>query len=113
MVPSSLSGFEIWCGEQGIHLRLLQVRDHSLGALLERDCPNLFAPSNVFRAVNGHEMTESVDCGQTLIPRGDAAAADLFDLGKKPANAILREFDHDEFIDLLMGVRLRLFINLA
>src|SRR5260370_5363907 len=103
MVPPSLSGFEIWCGEQSIHLRLLQIRDHSLCALLERDCPNLFAPRDMFRAVNGHEMTESVDCGQTLIPRGCAAAADLFDVGKKPANALLPEFDHEEVIDLLIG----------
>src|SRR5713101_4709485 len=103
MIPLSLSGLEIGRSEQGIHLRFLQIRDHSLGALFERDCPNLFAPRDMFWAVNGHEMTESMDRGEALISRGCAAAADFLDLGKKPADALLRDFDHRELIDLLLG----------
>jgi hypothetical protein len=103
MISPPLSGLKIGRGEQGIHLLLLQIRDHSFGALFERDCPNLFAPRDMFWAVSGDEMTESMDRGEALISRGCAAVTDFLDLGKKPTDALLRDFDHGEFIDLLVG----------
>src|SRR5438876_3377732 len=104
MVTPSLSSPEVGSGEQGVHLWLLQIRNQPPGALFEGDCPNLLAPRDMLRAVNGHEMTECVDCRQALIACGYTTAAALFNVNEKPRHTLLRYINHGEFIDLFVDL---------
>src|SRR5260370_21383055 len=104
MIAPTLSSLEIGRGEQSVHLWLFQVRNEPLGALFEGDCANLLAPRDMFRAVNGHEMTERVNCRQTLIARGCTAAAGFFKVIEKPSHILLRYIKHGEFINLLVDL---------
>src|SRR5438128_7872843 len=58
----------------------------------------------MLRAVNGHEMTECVDCRQALIACGYTTAAALFNVHEKPRHTLLRYVNHGEFIDLLVDL---------
>src|SRR5580700_7556782 len=104
MIAPTLSSLEIGRGEQSVHLWLFQVRNEPLGALFEGDCANLLAPRDMLRAANGHEMTERVNCRQTLIARGCTAAAGFFKVNEKPSHTLLRYVKHGEFINLLVDL---------
>src|SRR5260370_6753837 len=104
MIAPTLSSLEIRRGEESVHFLLFQVRNKPLGALLEGDCANLLAPRDMLRAVNGHEMTERVNCRQTLIARGCTTAADFFKVNEKRSHTVLRYVEHGEFIHLLVGL---------
>src|SRR5260370_2390525 len=94
MITPTLSSLEIGRGEQSVHLWLFQICNKPPGALFEGDFANLLAPHDMLRAVNRHEMTECVNCRQTLIARGCPAATDFFNVNQKPTPTLPPPLNH-------------------
>jgi hypothetical protein len=61
VIAPALRALEIGGREKRIYFGLLQINAGRLGAFLERYKTDFFAPSDMFRAVQGHEVGQGVD----------------------------------------------------
>ena len=90
MVPTALGRRQVRRREQGIHLRLLQVRDQRPRSLLERHRPHLPAPLDQLRRVQADEPGQGMDRGQPLVPGGDPASPLLLQVAQELSHTVGR-----------------------
>ena len=104
MIALPLRTLEVWGCEECIYFGLLQINAGRLCAFLKRYDADLFAPSDMFGAVQGHEAGQRVEGCQALVPCRNGAAPALLQMKKEHPHPVGGYVDHIQSIDALASL---------
>ncbi len=102
MIAPPLLAAAVGGGEDGIHLRLIHIRELVPVESLERNGSYLAAPGDMFRAVFGDESSHGMNGRKTLVAGSDGASPALFEMFEEAAQHVARQVEDIEAIHWLV-----------
>lgn len=90
MISPALLGAAVRSGQDGIHLRLVQIGEFVPCESLEWDGSYLAAPGNMFGTAFGDESRHRVNGRETLVAGADGASSVLFEMIEEASQHLTR-----------------------